>query len=303
MNTRNRFRITIALVIFACALFAISWAPTTRATRAISDDVPRRQVNATPPVTLGEGQTFHVTYLNLGRNPFEIIPCVLDGDGAHLKMGTAVRLAPGALSSFDVSRAEAGRRTEANVAVRAGVHVSEENLRSLSVSGEVVEDATGKSTIFVAGLNAPPDAIHPGRSNAVDLVRATSFLSPVGITFGQRLRITFVNVGGNPFEIIPCVLDGDGAHLKTGEALMLLPGETRSFEMSRSEIVERTESRAEIYGGVHVRNSDLKHLMLTGEVIEESTGRSSLFVPGARVGFDPQPDPPVAFASARMEGQ
>ena len=58
--------------------------------------------------------------------------------------------------------------------------------------------------------------------------------------------------------------------------------------------MELTESRSEIYGGVHVRNSDLKHLMLTGEVSEESTGRSSLFVPGVRVGFDPQPDPPVA---------
>jgi len=294
MNTRNRFRITIALVVFACAPFAISPTLTTRAARAMSHDAPRRQVNATPPVTLGEGQTFHVTYLNLGSNPFEIIPCVLDGDGAHLKMGPAVRLAPGALSSFDVSRAEAGRRTEPNVTVRAGVHVDEENLKSLSVSGEVVEDATGKSTIFVAGMNSPPAPIRAGRSNALDLIRATSFLSPVGITFGQKLRVTFVNLGSNPFEIIPCVLDGDGAHLKTGDAFTLLPGETRSFEMSRSEMVERTESRMQIYGGVHVRNSDLKHLMLTGEVIEESTGRSSLFVPGVRVGFDPQPDPPVA---------
>jgi hypothetical protein len=50
----------------------------------------------------------------------------------------------------------------------------------------------------------------------------------------------------------------------------------------------------QIYGGVHVRNSDLKNLMLTGEVIEESNGHSTLFVPGVRVGFDPQPDPPVA---------
>jgi hypothetical protein len=294
MNTRNKFTITIALVVLACALSANSPTLTTRAARAVSDDVPRRQVNATPPVTLGEGQTFHVTYFNVGSNPFEIIPCVLDADGAHLKMGTAVRLAPGALSSFDISRAEAGRRTEPNVTVRAAVHVDEKNLKSLSVSGEVVEDATGKSTIFVAGLNAPSDPIRPGQSNALDLVRATSFLSPVGITFGQKLRVTFVNVGSNPFEIIPCVLDGDGAHLKTGEALTLLPGETRSFEMSRSEIVERTGSRMQIYGGVHVRNSDLKNLMLTGEVIEESNGHSTLFVPGVRVGFDPQPDPPVA---------
>jgi hypothetical protein len=41
-----------------------------------------------------------------------------------------------------------------------------------------------------------------------------------------------------------------------------------------------------------VHKSDLKNLVITGEVIEEETGRSSLFVPGLRVGFDPQPDPP-----------
>jgi hypothetical protein len=294
MKTSNRFPIAAALGVLAFALFVICPIQATRAARATGDDAPRRMVNATPPVTLGDGQTFHVTYLNAGSDPFEIIPRFLDSDGAHLKMGLAVRLAPGALISFDISRAEAGRRTEPSVAVRAGVHIDEENLKSLSVSGEVVEDATDKSTIFVAGLNATPDPIRPGQSKALDLERATSFLSPVGITFGQKLRVTFVNVGSNPFEIIPCILDGDGSHLKTGDTLTLLSGQTLSFEMSRSEIVERTGSRMQIYGGVHVHNSDLKSLMLTGEVIEESTGRSSLFVPGLRVGFDPQPDPPAS---------
>src|SRR5437660_406462 len=157
MKTSNRFTIAPALGVLAFALFVICPIHATRAARATGDDAPRRMVNATPPVTLGDGQTFQVTYLNAGSNPFEIIPCVLDGDGAHLKMG---------------------------------------------------------------------------------------------------------------------------------DTLTLLSGQTLSFEMSRSEIVERTGSRMQIYGGVHVHNSDLKNLMLTGEVIEESTGRSSLFVPGMRVGFD-----------------
>jgi hypothetical protein len=34
--------------------------------------------------------------------------------------------------------------------------------------------------------------------------------------------------------------------------------------------------------------------LVSGEVVEDATGKSSLFVPGLRVGFDPQPDPPAA---------
>jgi hypothetical protein len=32
---------------------------------------------------------------------------------------------------------------------------------------------------------------------------------------------------------------------------------------------------------------------LRQKVVEDATGRSGLFGPGARVGFDPQPDPPA----------
>ncbi|MEP6818748.1 MAG: hypothetical protein ABJA18_04385 [bacterium] len=282
MNIRNRFTTALALGIVAlAAIFSMSFARPARADRS---DIPRRQLNATPPVTLGDGQTLHVTYLNAGGNPFEIIPCVLDGDGAHLKMGDVLTLSPGAMRSFDIGRAEAGRRTEPSVAVRAAVHVDEQNLKNLSVSGEVIEDATGKSTIFLAGLQNPPDSVR-GSS-------AANLLSPVGITFGQTLHVTFLNVGSNPFEIIPCIFDGDGAHMTTGDTITLLPSQMRSFDLSRSEIGGRTESRVQVRAAAHVQNADLKNLVMTGEVIEDTTSKSSLFVPGIRIGFDPQPDPP-----------
>ena len=289
MNTRNRFTITLALSIVALALIAIAPARSTRAARNQTNGEPRRQVNATPPVTLGDGQTFHVTYLNVGSNPFEIVPCVFDGDGAHLKTGDALRLAPGQMRSFDLSRAEAGRRTEPNVAVRAGVHVDDQNLKHLSVSGEVVEDATGKSTIFMPGLRVgfDPQPDPPG-------VLATSLLSPVGITFGQTLHITFLNTGDNPFAIDPCVFDDNGVDVKEGSSLTLAPGQMRSFDVSRSEVGARTDVRVQLRAEVHVARPDLKNLVVTGEVIEDGTGKSSLFVPGLRVGFDPQPDPPSA---------
>ena len=43
--------------------------------------------------------------------------------------------------------------------------------------------------------------------------------------------------------------------------------------------------------------------MVAGELIEEATGKSSLYVPGfvlpgVRQGFDPQPDPPADIEAA-----
>lgn len=124
-------------------------------------------------------------------------------------------------------------------------------------------------------------------------------LPPVGIAFGQTLRVSFLNAGSNPLEIVPCIFDGDGAHLKTGETLRLAPGQMRSLDLSRSEIDGRSESRVLVHAGVHADKPDLKNLVVAGEVIEDATGKSSLYVPGfvgpgIRQGFDPQPDPPAA---------
>jgi hypothetical protein len=48
-------------------------------------------------------------------------------------------------------------------------------------------------------------------------------------------------------------------------------------------------------GAAQVDRSDAKHLVMAGEVVEDASGRSSLYVsPGTSKGFDPQPDPPAA---------
>ena len=282
---RASLSLTLCTILLAAASFTTA--------RAQDGDEPRRQVNATAPVSLAEGQTFRINFFNAGKSPFEIIPCVFDGDGAHLKTWEIIKLSPGQTLSFDLSRAEAGRRTEPSVQVRAGVHVDDSNLKYLVTSGEVVDDASSRTNLFVSGAN-PPNTIRTGEQAPPDPVlpdEVTRSLAPVGITDGQLLRVNFLNVGSSPLEIIPCIFDGDGAHLKTGALLLLNPGQTISFEMNRAEAGPRAESRLVVRGAAHIRNDD-KNLLITGEVIEATTGRSSLLVPGTRVGFDPQPDPP-----------
>jgi hypothetical protein len=152
MNTHKRLFAALALgVVTIVALFSISFARPARANRDESND-PRREVNALPSVGIANGQTLHITFLNTGDNPFEIIPCVLDGDGADVKEGRAHTLAPGQMRSFDVSRTEVGERTERHVQLRAVVHIDQQNLKNLVVTGEVVEDETGRSSLFVPGL-------------------------------------------------------------------------------------------------------------------------------------------------------
>jgi len=57
----------------------------------------------------------------------------------------------------------------------------------------------------------------------------------------------------------------------------------------------RTETRVQMRGAAHVDRRGAKNLVMAGEVVEDTSGKSSLYVPpGTSKGFDPQPDPPSA---------
>jgi len=159
-------------------------------------------------------------------------------------------------------------------------------LKHLVVSGELIEDATGKSSLFVPGKRSRPEPERRGR--------LTSTLAPVGITAGQTVRVTFLNVGSDPLEIQPCIFDSDGAHLKEGATMTLAPGQMRSLELTWAEANGGpSETRVQVRGAAHVSQRHARNLVIAGEVIEDATGKSSLYVsPGTSKGFDPQPDPP-----------
>jgi hypothetical protein len=112
------------------------------------------------------------------------------------------------------------------------VHADKSDLKNLVVGGEVIEEPTSKSSLYVPGQAGVENPTTRGG-------RVTSTLGPVGITPGQTLRVTFLNLGSNPLEIAPCFFDGDGAHLKEGETMTLEPGQMRSFEISWSKAAGR----------------------------------------------------------------
>ena len=296
MNIRNRFNHALALGALVISIIALAALSTTPVARAQRGGDRHSAVNVLPPVGIAFGQTLRVSFLNVGSNPLEIVPCIFDGDGVHLKTGETLRLAPGQMRSLDLSRSEIGGRSESSVEVRAGVHTDKSDLKQLVVSGEVIDEATGKSSLYVPGLAGVENPTRNGVENPTRGGRVTSTLGGVGIVAGQTLRVTFLNVGGNPLEIVPCVFDGDGAHLKEGTTITLAPGQMRSFEISWSEATGGlTEARIQMRGAAHLDRRGAKNLVISGEVFEDGSGRSSLYVSrGTSQGFDPQPDPPAA---------
>ena len=274
----------------------------------------RPAANVTTPVTLADGQTMRLNFFNMGSSPITINPCYLDAEGQHLKMTGNLSIGPGQTRSYDLSRAEAGRRTEPSVDVRGAVHADAAALQQLAVSAEVFDDASGKSLLFVPGESEMRKAggntqeVRKAGDHPVEYlvasgdisVRKAGFtadeviqsLAPAGITFGQKMRLVFFNAGSRPFEVAPCYLDADGAHLKMGEPFMLAPGQTRSFEISRSEIPAR-DMRVLLRGALHVGRADSPYLIAAGVIVDQLTGGGSLYVsPAARVGVEGQAAPP-----------
>ncbi|HEV8369189.1 MAG TPA: hypothetical protein VGQ39_14645 [Pyrinomonadaceae bacterium] len=281
MNTKKKLINALTLVALALGL-SVSFTSTARA----SGDGSVRQVSVTPSVGLASGQTLRINYLNIGSNPFEIDPFLFDGDGAHIKTGAHITLMPGQTRSLDLSYAEAATRTGGpTVQVRAGAHIAEDDLKSLAASGEVIDDATGMTRLFVLGALNAQDLARENETSSTDLGASalTRSVAPVGIIAGQSIRVSFVNVGSNPFEIIPCIFDGDGVHLKTGALVTIAPGQTLTLEMSSAEAPTPGVARLLVRGAAHVRNSDAPSLYITGEVVEESSGRSALFLPGTAI--------------------
>ncbi len=107
-------------------------------------------------------------------------------------------------------------------------------------------------------------------------------LPSVGFTLGERLRVSFVNTSPNPITIDPCWHDPDGTIVKQ-QTLTLRGGQTRWLDVSRSELEFRNDMRLQMRAGVILENpADARSLMVSGEVIDELSGKTTAFVsPGS----------------------
>jgi hypothetical protein len=109
-------------------------------------------------------------------------------------------------------------------------------------------------------------------------------LPSIGLTAGETLRISFVNTSGSPITIDPCWHDAEGTIVKQ-QRLVLRGGQTRWLDISSSELPLRDDRRAQLRAGVILDNpADARSLMVSGEIIDEVSGKTTAFVsPGSLV--------------------
>jgi hypothetical protein len=99
------------------------------------------------PVGITFGQTARVTAANTGTTAIIINYSFLDSDGTVLAQFDGQIIDPGVMVSFDLNADDFVREGE-RIEIR--VVVTTETTRGLLISTEVFENATGKTTVFVA---------------------------------------------------------------------------------------------------------------------------------------------------------
>jgi hypothetical protein len=103
-------------------------------------------------------------------------------------------------------------------------------------------------------------------------------LGSTGLVFGEGLRTTLTNLGTRRISAQTRVIDADGALVKQ-ESLLLEPGQMRTFEMSRAEVL-RDERSVIVRTEVAARRAEARNLWMTSEVIDWSTGSTRFLVTG-----------------------
>ena len=89
-----------------------------------------------------------ITFVNTGRNPFELEPCFFGGDGARVKEGAGVTLAPGQTRSLELGWSEAAGRAGGRIELRGAAHLNKKDEKHLVMAGELVEEADGQSSLL-----------------------------------------------------------------------------------------------------------------------------------------------------------
>jgi hypothetical protein len=100
---------------------------------------------------------------------------------------------------------------------------------------------------------------------------------PVGITFGQTVRVTSANTGTRAIVIDWTVLDSEGAVLAQLVGQVIDPGKMMSFDLNADDVVREGE-RIQIR--VVISANSARGLLNSTEVFENATGKTTVFLGG-----------------------
>ena len=125
-----------------------------------------------------------------------------------------------------------------------------------------------------------------------------------GVTQGQKVRISTVNVDHNRGGIVPCVgiFGLAGNELARNEGMALMKGQGTFFDFDASMLGLRSGERAQLRVEVELeptpdadgrtRRIQPDEAIVTVEVYDNASGKTMFVIPATLKGFNPQPEPP-----------
>ena len=126
-----------------------------------------------------------------------------------------------------------------------------------------------------------------------------------GVTQGQKVRISTVNVDHNRGGIAPCVgiFGLAGNELARNEGMPLMRGQGTFFDFDASMLGLRAGERAQLRVEVELeptpdadgrtRRIQPDEVIVTVEVYDNASGKTMFVIPATLKGFNPQPEPPL----------
>jgi hypothetical protein len=117
--------------------------------------------------------------------------------------------------------------------------------------------------------------------------------SPLGVAFGQSLFLNVANTGArNPIPVQMLIVDEAGNTL-VGARRLVLPGHTETLSLNRNDLSDHPERRLITRAVVNsLGGPDTRSLVVSQEVVDNETAKTTVLHPGISKGFNPQPDPP-----------
>jgi hypothetical protein len=112
---------------------------------------------------------------------------------------------------------------------------------------------------------------------ALGATKAQAFIDiyrPVGITFGQTVRVTAANTGTRAIIVDWTVLDSNGAVLGQLVRQVIEPSKMMSFDLN-ADVIVREGERIQIR--VVLSGDSLRGLLASTEVFENATGKTTVF--------------------------
>jgi hypothetical protein len=252
------------------------------ASNVLSDRPPLIPASHVEPIGIALGQTARVNVLNLSDRAIMITAVkFLDEEGDLLAEFRERTIEPGKTISFDLNRDDLIREGN-RIEIHPVIEIPERRLRDVAISGEVFNNADGKTTGWRPLLQFTTSDRNTGTTNING--------PPVGIAIGQTARVNVLNLSDGAIIITGVKFyDEEGDLLDEFREITVESGKTISFDLDRDDLV-REGNRIQIHVAIEMQQPHMRFGVFSQEVFNNADGKTTIgigFNSSFNFDFDP----------------